>query len=108
MCHADAAIENRHGLVRHEAHASVWSNSPFAQYTRFLTALDAGYFTLWYRYWEGLVRLRAAGAGAEEEAAWARRVFVWEPGPRQRLMQQGRDVKALVRYAAWKLRAGTG
>jgi hypothetical protein len=108
MCHADAAIENRRGLVRHETHATAWSNSPFAQYTRLLTALDAGYFSLWYRYWEGLTRLRAAGAGAEEEAAWAREVFVWRPAPRERLVQRARDVKALVRYAWWKLRAGAG
>jgi hypothetical protein len=73
-----------------------------------LTALDAGYFTLWYRYWEGLVRLRAAGAPAEEEAAWARGVFVWAPGPRERLVQRARDAKARVRYAAWKWRAGSG
>ncbi|MEO8078833.1 MAG: hypothetical protein ABI818_21095, partial [Acidobacteriota bacterium] len=105
MCHADAAIDNRRGLVRHETHPAAWSNSPFAQYTRLLTALDAGYFSLWFRYWEGLVRLRAAGAGAEEETAWAREVFVWHPGPRARLVQRGRDVKAVVRYAWWKLRA---
>jgi hypothetical protein len=108
MCHADAAIENRRGLVRHAMHATAWSNSPFAQYTRLLTALDAGYFSLWYRYWEGLRRLRAAGAAAEDEAAWAREVFVWRPAARARLVQRGRDVKALVRYAWWKFREGAG
>jgi hypothetical protein len=108
MCHADAAIENRRGLVRHESHASAWSGSPFAQYTRWLTALDAGYFSIWYRYWEGLVRLRAAAATAEAEAAWAREVFVWAPSPGQRLVQRGRDLKALLRYSWWKLRAGAG
>jgi hypothetical protein len=109
MCHADALIENRRPLVRHERHPMGPMPSPyFGEYVRMLTALDAGYFTLWYRYWDGVGRLRAAGATTEEEAAWAREVFVWNPPIRARLVQQGRNVKALVRYAWWKVRAGPG
>ena len=109
MCHADALIENRRALVRHERHPMGPMPSPyFGQYVRMLTALDAGYFSLWYRYWDGMRGLRAAGATAEAEAAWARDVFVWKPAVRARVVQRGRDVKALVRYAWWKLRAGPG
>jgi hypothetical protein len=109
MCHADALIENRRPLVRHERHPMGPMPSPyFGQYVRMLTALDAGYFSIWYRYWDGLCRLRAAGATAEEEASWAREVFVWKPPLRARLVQRGRDAKAIARYAWWKLRAGPG
>jgi hypothetical protein len=109
MCHADALIENRRPLVRHERHPMGPMPSPyFGQYVRMLTAFDAGYFTLWYRYWDGIRRLRAGGATAEEEAAWARDVFQWKPPLRERAVQHGRNVKALVRYAWWKLRAGKG
>jgi hypothetical protein len=110
MCHADARIENRNPLVRHERHPMGPMPSPyFGEYVRMLTAFDAGYFSLWYRYWDGLGRLRATdGATAEQEAALARDVFVWKPGPRARVVQWGRDVKAIVRYAWWKLRAGSG
>jgi hypothetical protein len=110
MCHADARIENRHPFVRHERHPMGPLPSPhFGQYVRMLTAFDAGYFSLWCRYWDGLSRLRAAGgATPEQEADLARDVFVWNPGPRARAVQWGRDVKATVRYAWWKLRAGPG
>jgi len=110
MCHADALIENRRPLVRHERHPMGPMPSPhFGEYVRMLTALDAGYFSLWYRYWDALSRLRATGgATAEQETDLARDVFVWKPGPRARAVQRGRDVKALVRYAWWKLHAGPG
>jgi hypothetical protein len=95
--------------VRHERHPMGPMPSPyFGQYVRMLTAFDAGYFTLWYRYWDGLRRLRAGGATAEEEAAWARDVFQWKPTLRERAVQHGRNVKALTRYAWGKLRAGKG
>jgi hypothetical protein len=110
MCHADARIENRNPLVRHERHPMGPLPSPyFGQYVRMLAAFDAGYFSLWYRYWDGLSRLRAAGgATPEQEAGLARDVFVWNPGPRARAVQWGRDIKAIVRYAWWKLRDGPG
>jgi hypothetical protein len=109
LCHGDAMLENRRPLVRHEKHRPEPMPSPeFGEYVRSLCALDAGYFSLWCRYWEGLLRLRESGAGAQEEADWARDVFVWKPTASQRLMQAGRNVKAHLRYRWWKLRAGPG
>jgi hypothetical protein len=109
LCHADAILENRRPLVRHEIHPPGPRPSPhFGEYMRMLCAFDARYFSIWYRYWEGLLRLRAAGASVEEEAAWAREVFVWKPTLAQRLFQAGRNVKARVRYGWWKLGAGEG
>jgi hypothetical protein len=99
LCHANTAIENRRGLIRHAAHPQALGMSPFAEYTRLLAAYDAGYFTLWCEYVEGLVRLRTAGATAEQEAALAAEVFVWRPSVLQRAIQVGRNVKARVRYA---------
>ena len=82
LCHSDAVLENRRPLVRHERHQPGPMPSPhFGEYVRLLCALDAGYFSIWCRYWDGLLRLREAKAGAEEEAAWAREVFVWKPPP---------------------------
>jgi hypothetical protein len=101
LCHANTAIENRRGLVRHEDHPRAWLTSPFAEYTRLLAAYDAGYFSLWCRYVEALQRMRAAGSTAEQEAALASEVFVWRPSARQRAVQVGRNVKARVRYA-WR------
>lgn len=105
MCHADAAIENRRPLVRHELHASATGPSPhFGEYTRLLTALDAPYFSLWCRYWDGLRRRREAGATEEEERDWARAVFTWPPPPAARLIQAARSVKARSRYALRRMR----
>ena len=60
------------------------------------------YFTLWCRYWDGLTRLRAAGADDAEEAALARAVFVWNPSLHDRAMQLARGVRARVRYELWR------
>ena len=100
MCHAAAVLENRRPLARHEAHPSAWSpgSGPYALYTQYLAALDAGYFSLWCRYWAGLQDLRRAGATAEQEAALARRVFVWNPGAVERAAQGLRGLKAALRY----------
>jgi hypothetical protein len=103
LCHADAVIENRLPLARHEQHGSPWRASPFAHYTRLLAAFDAGYFSLWCRYVDRLGVLRASGAGAAREAALAREVFQWRPSTLDRAVQTGRNVKARIRYA---LRAG--
>lgn len=105
MCHAGGVIENRQGLVRHEAHAAVWRASPFVQYTRLLAALDAPYFSLWCEYCDRLHALRSSGPPPVEdvEAALAREVFAWQPGPLDRAIQAGRHLKAVVRYA-WHAR----
>jgi len=100
LCHADAVAENRRGLLRHEAHGSAWmSGSPFAQYTRLLAAQDARYFHLWCVYWDALGRMRREGGSAEQEAALAERVFVWQPSMAARAVQAGRSLKARLRYA---------
>jgi hypothetical protein len=109
MCHGNARLENRRPLVWHEAHAPGPMPSPhYGQYIRRLAAFDAGYFTLWCRYWDGLVRLRAAGASEADELDLARGVFVWKPSARQRIVQGCRSVKAELRYRWWRLRAGAG
>jgi hypothetical protein len=109
LCHGDTVLENRRPLVRHEIHPpGPMPSSHFGEYVRMLCALDAGYFSLWCRYWDGLLRLRNAKAGAEEEAAWAREVFVWKPTTGERLFQAGRSAKARLRYRWWKLSAGEG
>jgi hypothetical protein len=104
MCHADGALENRRPLVRHERHASGPMPSPhFGEYIRLLCALDAQYFTRWCLYWDGLVRMRGRGASAEEEAAWAREAFTWNPAWGERVIQRARNVKARLRYRAHRL-----
>jgi hypothetical protein len=107
LCHSNAILENRRPLIRHERHQPGPMPSPhFGEYVRLLCALDAGYFSIWCRYCDGLRRLREANAGAEAEAAWAREVFVWKPDLVARLFQVGRNAKAHLRYQWWKLSAG--
>jgi hypothetical protein len=99
MCHSDGVIENRRPLVRHEVHQPGPMPSPhFGQYIRLLCALDAQYFTRWCRYWDRLVRMRRSGATADEETAWAREAFTWNPSRHESLIQRARNVKAYLRY----------
>lgn len=100
MCHAKAALENRRPLVRHEAHPAAWApgSGPYARYTQYLAARDAGYFSLWCRYWDELQDIRCRGGDEQAERTLAQDVFVWDPGPRARVLQHLRDVKAAIRY----------
>ena len=99
MCHANAVLENRRPLVRHEAHPIVWSpDGPFGRYTQYLAALDSGYFSIWCRYWAGLQDLRRVGAAEAQERALATKTFVWAPSLAERATQVLRAVKANLRY----------
>jgi hypothetical protein len=103
LCHARGVIGNRLALVRHERHSrGPMASTEFGEYTRFLSALDAPYFSLWCRYWAGLTALRASAATEERERAWAAEVFAWNPSLFDRALQAARAVKAQVRYAWWK------
>jgi hypothetical protein len=104
MCHADAAIENRRGLLRHEQHQSGPVPSPvFDDYTGLLAALDAEYFHLWCRYWGRLEACRARGASPDEEERLARELFVWQPAWHTPALRLARHVRARLRYAAARL-----
>jgi hypothetical protein len=103
MCHSDGVIENRRPLIRHELHQAGPLPSPhFGEYIRLLCALDAQYFTIWCRYWDGLNRLRACDAGEEEEVAWAHAAFTWKPSRREAVTQRARNAKAYARYWWWR------
>lgn len=107
MCHANAALENRAGLLRHERHPSgPMPNPAFAGYIRYLTALDAGYFHLWCYYWGRLRALRERGAPVDEEERLARESFVWRPTRAARAIQAGRSLKARVRYGISRIGIG--
>lgn len=100
MCHADAVIENRQGLIRHERHATAAATADaYARYTQLLAALDARYFRLWCHYWGRLRDLRERGAPADAEQRLAREMFVWPPTPAERAIQALRSAKARLRYA---------
>jgi hypothetical protein len=48
--------------------------------------------------------MRGNGESANDEFAWAREAFTWDPSPREALIQRGRNVKAEVRYWWWRQR----
>ena len=100
LCHADAVLENRQPLVRHEAHPIAWGpgSGPFARYTQYLAALDAPYFSLWCRYWDQLQTMRQRTAPEDAERALARDTFVFAPSVGARVIQGLRAVKAGLRY----------
>jgi hypothetical protein len=109
LCHGDGLLENRRPLVRHEAHPpGPMPSLQFGQYMRMLAAYDARYFSLWVEYWDRLTALRRAGATDAQEDQLAREVFVWAPTLAERALQIGRNVKAKIRYEAWRWRAGAG
>lgn len=100
MCHANAAIENRSGLLRHERHPSGASaDAATGRYIQLLTALDAWYFHLWCYYWGRLEALRKAGASLQEEEDLARSVFSRRQPALARILQKARSARARLRYA---------
>jgi hypothetical protein len=63
LCWAGGLLLNREPLVRHEAHALAWRQSPFAEHNRYLAALDRLYFTRWVTYASRLAVLRRDASG---------------------------------------------
>ena len=100
LCHADAILLNRDPYILHERHTQAWVKSPFAQYTRLLSALDAYYFSLWVKYFERVSELRSRDAGEQEEVELQREIFKWSPSRSERVIQACRNLKARVRYLA--------
>ena len=98
MRHADAELLNSAGWSRHEAHPVHWGTSPYAEYTRWLCALDRRDFSRWAEYHWELVPMRAAGASHAEEAALAERVF--RAPQRGAVVQWLRAARAGLRYLA--------
>jgi hypothetical protein len=48
--------------------------------------------------------LRERGASEEQESAWARHAFTWDPSMRELMIHRARNVKARVRYWWWRRR----
>jgi hypothetical protein len=100
MCHGEAIIENRLGLLRHERHVGTPAPSVLGAYTSLLAALDAEYFHLWCGYWDRLRAMRRDGATPEAESQMARQVFTWRPPWYAPALRGLRYVRARARYAA--------
>lgn len=97
LCWAGGVLLNREPLMRHEAHAGVWRNSPFAEHNGYLAALDRIYFTRWVIYADRLERLRQACGGLADESTELRLqddVFHrWKPAPADHALQALRVAK---------------
>ena len=101
LCWSGGLLLNREPLVRHEAHAIVWTTSPFAEHNAYLAGLDRLYFTQWVRYVRRLESIRATAHGfaaldeelrLQDEAFWR-----WKPGMTDRVLQALRVVKLEMR-----------
>jgi hypothetical protein len=97
LCHGRGRLQNRVALALHERHRTAWTTSPFAAYTQWLSALDAPYFSRWCEYWSQRRTLDASVSEAEDLALQSR-IFVWRPSLVDRVVQQGRVLKAHARY----------
>jgi len=101
LCWAGGLLLNREPLVRHESHAVVWRQSPFAQHNGYLAALDRLYFTRWVIYASRLEALRqnANGvAGLVEELRLQDDVFrKWKPTVADHVVQAIRVAKLKAR-----------
>jgi hypothetical protein len=63
--HGRGTIVTDRQLIRHEQHPSTWSASgAFAEYTGYLAALDAPYFSRWAHYIAAVEAAGAAGDGS--------------------------------------------
>jgi glycosyltransferase involved in cell wall biosynthesis len=99
-CHGRTEFVYEAGGLIHERHPTQWVASPFASYVRYLSALDAPYFSLWCGYHDRLRDEVDAGRGFGGAARIAQETFVWRPSAAARAIQASRCVKGWVRYVA--------
>jgi glycosyltransferase involved in cell wall biosynthesis len=100
VCHGRAEFVYGTGALTHERHPTQWVASPFASYVRYLSALDAPYFSLWCAYHDRLNAEIDGGRGFGAATRIALETFVWRPSPLERAIQASRCVKSWVRYMA--------
>ena len=99
-CHGRASFVYSLGALTHERHERRWLEVPFASYVRYLSALDAPYFSLWCQFHDRLEREIGAGRGYGRAAAIAAETFVWRPSPAARAVHASRCLKWWVRHLA--------
>jgi glycosyltransferase involved in cell wall biosynthesis len=99
-CHGRASFIYEVGTLTHERHETRWAGSPFAPYVRYLSALDAPYFSLWCRFHGQLEADVGTGRGHSRATAIAAETFVWRRSAVARAVQASRSVKGWVRYVA--------
>jgi glycosyltransferase involved in cell wall biosynthesis len=99
-CHGRAEFVYDTGGLTHERHPTQWVASPFASYVRYLSALDAPYFSLWCAYNDRIRNEVDLGRGFVAAARIAQETFVWRPSTFARAIQASRCVKGWVRYVA--------
>ena len=75
LTHLRAELVNRGDDCRHVDHEAIWVDSPFAAYGWRLAHMDWTYFARWYRYYHGVLEIRARGGTPAEEDAWRDGVF---------------------------------
>jgi hypothetical protein len=93
LTHLRAELVNRGDECRHVDHDTIWVDSPFAAYGWRLAYMDWTYFARWYRYYYGVLEIRARGGTLAEEEAWRDGVF----GPLT-LGERAKNVYRRVRY----------
>jgi hypothetical protein len=103
LTHANAAFVIQPGLLVHPRHDSPWQGSVYAEYTRYLAALDRPYFSRWAEFHGELSRLGSEPA-QDVVSALARRVFDPRVVRRGRMLQRARVAKAWFRYSLMRRR----
>ena len=97
MYHAPAMFYHHAALMRHEFHATVWRDSPFAPYNLSLLFADSYYFINWYHYRVKVEELRAQNAGDAQELALQKVAFMVRPTLREQCIYRAHDLKGFVR-----------
>lgn len=97
LTHLRAELVNRGDECRHVDHDAIWVDSPFAAYGWRLAHMDWTYFARWYRYYHGVLEIRARGGTLAEEEAWRDVVF-----GRLTLRERAANVYRRVRYGGFR------
>jgi len=109
LCWAGGVLLNREPLVRHEVHAIVWKDSPFAEHNGILAALDRMYFSRWVLYANRLDTLRREAGGladAGEEMRVQQEAFSgWSPDVGDRVLHALRVAKLRLRLLGRRTRS---
>ena len=99
-CHGRAEFVYETGALTHERHPTQWVASPFAAYVRYLSALDAPYFSLWCAYHDRLYGSRSSPRSSSRRSHRAGNVRLASVALWRTPIQASRCVKSWVRYVA--------
>lgn len=97
--HGRGEVVSDHPGIFHQAHPTVWNDSPFAEHNGFLATLDAPYFSRWCQYAARVEESLRAGTPIDSRRVADETLADPRLSPRETITHAARQLRARLKHA---------